>query len=419
VGLTVRNIVGPELTHKDQYNIPSAAEWSIVDTPTPPQGSRWLKYESAATGTEARIFSGAGALDSGTAPFTWLVCRAFRVSPLPTSGARWAGIFRWDTSPTITGACQLRAQGQPGDLWRLVLVRQSDGAVLARGPDDLPYDTDVSLRVEWDWRTIRVWANGVLAISYDHSGQAGGFPVSSDIRVWPFRSTADSRVVTTLWRGLALFTGTSRADRPAADVEVGLHLPVGNGDLNDYGDQDAPTTPGAASYVNWDDYNAGGGGKAYPYTYPRAYLPIGTPGSGAVNEADYNVAPNGPVTDKAESHQLSNATYTKTIRGVKAMFWSRSSAGTKNVQRHALLRYNGVNALAQLTGTTDVFGDEHAYFSSPPGGGAWSQSLMDDLQGGHFTSPLGSAAERRIAAFAIEGVAVSDDPPVKRLVQVI
>ena len=350
MALEVYNGFGPEANGSSLYL--TNVNFSVTNSPAPPQGNYWLKGTRAAADT----FDLQAVLPA--ANYAWFALRAFM----------WDGTIDEDDyisviefrMPNPTDWRRIIFMGQADGSGRVHLYRDSDGVASGiEGPTSFGENVPHSILVQYDETNIKVWVDGLLEITE-----------AELTRLWDSKLEIPASSVGTpnrYWRGGVLCGSDNVADRPNTAVWVGGIYPDANGtdgEYSDDGDCSAAGT-GNADYTHWDDYINGG-----------------TSDDGA----EYNCAPG--TVDWEQTSEASDLVLP--VADIEAVIWRgllNPGAGAKTITNWARLRYNAnISDVSLPNITTAAWAGYAALFLTPPGGGSWDvQAIFDGgaLEMGH------------------------------------
>jgi len=371
--LVGRGGVAPECIHAGTYAVASTvpASYSVVTTPAPSQGlGRFKAVNPAATWWLQR-----SGMTFAAQPWTWLVQRDFRAVGTFSAGSNFCiGIMNFE-------ALGLRGFGQASGKYKVALVDLT-GAAQGTSTTEYASNVDITIRVQWNGSEAKVWINGLLEITVATTGR----PTTGQMILWWLAS--DMATVTKYWGVYSVATSDTEADRIGTNLRRGRLDPTGDTTEDDFGQQGASCVAGDATFSNWDDY-AGGGAPDDATTF-NCGATLGT----------------------KQVSSLSTVTVADVVLGVAARYWAHANIGDKgHVQLLARLKYagNAIDAADPLEASATWVGWAE-WFSTPPGGGAWSQTIIDGLECG--CSRFGSAAANLdVSAMAVEVFWVDADPP--------
>jgi hypothetical protein len=375
VAIAILNAIGPEMPDERQYGMPLAG-FGLVDTPAPPDGG---KYRIRGTGGSlgSVTLSGNANYAVPLKAYQYLLCR-WRTDGVFGGSNNVQGILRWFTPDLAADPRQLVAIGanDSDGRWRLRL-RSNSGTTFATGTSLFWPEQEVAIRLEWDGQFIRCYANGNLEFEVASAVR----PNQQNVHLFGFASNVTSD---RYWRNVVLIDADSTDERPSAETEFRGHLPDGDGFYSDAGSEASPYDS-LGTYTRWDDFAAGA----------------------ADDDTSYNYFPD--TAGATQTSTLTGEAPTKPIRFAVTFAWLRADAGSKTVKRPHVLRHSGTDASTDDGGTTNVYGSGRAYFTTPPAGGEWPESLAGFEAGvRHPTS--GAVAVFRVSAFGLEAIAYALDP---------
>ena len=339
----------------------------------PPFGSR----SEEATGLAAR----AGYLESPTrtiAPtIAWLVDR-FNIVTAPVLDGDDVGIARLSFP---TGNAGIRANGGAGGTYKLQFNSgNSVNTISAIGSESVnSFSPNTWYRYRWEMNgtTWVLHVEGTLEIRLTTTDSAFADDLPNDSKILdayvPILSS------TRRWNSTALYSGASSADRPGFNTEVGLLTPDGNGNY----------TAWTGAFGDWDDLVAGGSNDG---------------------DTSYAEGVNTGAIER-ESSTLSTITFGQTVRGAKWYGIGKATAASKSIGNRAILRSSATDIEKVLTVINNTTYDDRAIvFPDVPGGAAWSQAVVDALEGGWRRDGDAIEANLRGTAIAVVAAAVDSDP---------
>jgi len=164
------------------------------------------------------------------------------------------------------------------------------------------------------------------------------------------------------WSAWALYASATDDLNEAHYPEMALFYPNFEGSHDQYADG-LGGAAGTADYTRWDDWV-----------------------TDFLNDGDTTVNEGLNAADQKQTSSLSTITLANTIIGVGEMLLLRASIADKAVVHGALIRTGGGTDSALTYGSQTLpttYTKREAFWNTPPGGGAWSQAVVDSLQAGH------------------------------------
>lgn len=383
MALELISAVGPELNHAASYYFfdSNATRPTVVSTPAPSQGT--YRFETVGDGNrnQQRLTP----QDTFTAKnFVWACIRQFRLSGTLLATSSPCEFF------TPAGELILMWRRQSNTTYTIDVTPTSganaDADKIITGTTVLNTDTDYALRLEFSGSIVKFWINGVLEGSAASTRKPSNEGISVDSRVGAAGGMEAG--MTMRWARMGMFHSDLESDRPGTAVSIYRLDPNGNvAGENDHS-LTACNNNLDGTFTAWDDYTAGGAPN---------------------NDTDYNCAENGAA--RTQTSDLTTATIVNNIMGVIVKYFQAANVTSKTVNSNARLKSGGTGVNQALTNTAVTsYVTKGSVYRSVPGGGSWTQTVIDGLQAGH-NIPTGNGAHLKVTAMAVEVCSVDSDPP--------
>src|SRR3990167_1956609 len=254
----------------------------------------------------------------------------------------------------------------------------------------------ITTRIDYTNAIIKVFVDRTLEITGtlvmpSHTGTTWypfEYGIGDDANRRSFYIAPSSESVDGYWSSLGRFSSTTAGDFVESGTagffpEVLGHSP--NSDTGITYDQywsESSSTPGAASYTQWDDLTSSGVNDG-----TTTWNGIGTAGG-------------------TQTSKISSQTYSNTVRGAQTyQIYGASHSNKGNLVHSALIRFSGTNKTINLSGPPGTAFDGYSSdLNSLPGGAAWTN--LNSIEYGN-TRAFGTAQTNlQITAIWLEGFAL-------------
>lgn len=375
MALTLHGGFGPDLIHAETWSAGATPSgYSVVTTPAPTQGlGRFKAVNPAAIWS----LNWTGENSFTVQPYTWQVL-TFRADGTFSSGTDF-GIIRLEGNGTGTDPIGLYGIGQANGRYKVALVDNAGTTIHATSTNDYASAADITIRVQWDGTNCKIWIDGVLEITHATTVK----PQAGNCILW--WHSGNMATVTKYWSGFVCVTSDTEADRPGTDLRRYRLDPNANTSDNGWG-QPLACASANGRFEEWDDYAAGG-----------------APDSGTTfNCKDAGIA--------SHVSGLTTATAVGTILGAIGHSWQRTNVANKAALLTPKIAYAGASVLGASQVQTTAWVSHMMVQATVPGGGAWSQTVIDGLEYGTRRSDS-EVADAEVSAIAVEVFAIDADPP--------
>lgn len=336
----------------------------------------WAKY----SGTTNFILINHNAEDTGEKEFAWYF--GYDYSPGQPTNGQYEVVLEFELPLVLIGTkvLQLRRVNVSGQhKFRFYNVTDS----VQIGSDSATYAIDTvrrfCIRVRSATDDLSLWVNGTLEIN----NAAAGFSMTSAFIAKSLNSGEASTGTVRYWSAWATFADITDTVDETSYAEMKLLVPDGEGGHDDYKDG-VGGGAGTADWSRWDDWVSDGAHNG---------------------DTDYNEAPN--AASQQQTSTTANRTFANMVEaGAVVLQLMRSNEATKFISHFSLLRHSGTTRLlsygSQQLPTSYV--SRNGLYNIVPGGGSWTQAVMDALEGGHGRNA--DEALLFVTACAIVGVTI-------------
>lgn len=374
-----------QLSHLSSGSIKST--WHIHTTTnggaSPTHSEAWIEKDSRTPPTPPRTRLGWATSELAKLARHWIVWGDFRVEGTLESGDDWE-ILRDFLDDDAGNANALFTKRQSNSTYRLELYDAESGGSLLDNTSELNTSQNYAIRMEAAGGVFKMHVDGVEEMNVSIAGAVFNFTLAAYGEDGP--NGSDEYIY---WAGVSYWSGDAGSDRPGTATRVYDLFPNGDDTTADYANAGGTNGDGSGSEAEWDEWESAQADDATTYN------------KNAAASADQEIS-------TLSTKTITNVGNTQAVVRVR----SRKGGSAKTDTDFDILLKDGGSVTEILTpAITQSWTPWAGAFSGVPGGGSWTQGIVDALKAG-VQGNSGAGDDDWHTALNVDIITIDDDAEV-------